>query len=474
MPCPLICNTHTTLKIGRFIHMTEIDKTVKKREIFGWAMFDFANSGYTTVVLTAIFNTYFIAVIAKDLENGSATFLWTLTIAIANGIVLFASPLLGAISDYSCNKKRFLLISTFFCTVLTALLYFAGSGDIALACGLIILSSVMFYIGESLIGAFLPEISNDKNIGKISGYGWSLGYVGGLIVLGICLVYVNYAQDQGLTAEEFIPVTMLIVAACFGISAIPTFILLKERCNKNPNIDHQSQIKAGYHRLKQTWQKSAEFKDLFRFLICLFIYHCGINTVVVIAAIYAQEVMQFTTKDTIMLILIVNVSAAAGAFIFGIVQDKFGIKSTLAVTLLIWVAAMLIAYFTTSVTWFWVVANLIGIALGSSQSAGRAMIGLFSPPAHNGEFFGLWGLAIRLAAIVGPMSYGITAYATQGDHRQALLSTTLFFIAGLLLLARVDEERGKQAALIPISESTPEPIPGSLSTPSSITTNKND
>lgn len=419
---------------------------IKKREIFGWAMFDFANSGYTTVVLTAIFNTYFIAVVAKDLENGSATLLWTITIAISNAIVLFASPLLGAISDFSCSKKQFLIVSTFFCTLFTALLYFAGPGDIVYACSLIVLSSLMFFIGESLIGAFLPEISTNENIGKISGYGWTLGYIGGLIVLGLCLTYVNYAKMEGMNAEEFVPVTMLIVAICFAVSALPTFILLKERCKKQIRTSDQSWFKTGYNQLKNTWNHSHQYQDLFRFLVCLFVYHCGINTVIVIAAIYAQQVMHFTTEDTILLILIVNISAAAGAFVFGIIQDKLGVKQTLSLTLIIWITAMIIAFFTASTTWFWVVANLIGVALGSSQSAGRSMIGLFTPVHHNGEFFGLWGLAIRLAAIIGPMCYGLIAFATQGQHRLALLSTTLFFIVGLYLLSKVDENRGKQAA----------------------------
>jgi len=420
---------------------------IRKREIFGWAMFDFANSGYTTVVLTAVFNTYFIAVVAQELESGAATLLWTITIAIANSIVLFASPLLGAIADHSCSKKRFLVVSTFFCALFTALLYFAGSGDVVLASGLIILASVMFYTGESLIGAFLPEISNKDNIGKISGYGWSLGYVGGLIVLAISLVYVNFAKNTGDTAEQFVPITMLIVAISFAISALPTFFLLKERCFKKPAVTDRSLIKTGYDRLKKTWRDSHQYTDLFHFLICLFVYYCGINTVIVIAAIYAQEVMQFTTEDTIMLILIVNISAAAGAFIFGFLQDKIGIKNTLALTLLVWISAMLIAYFTTSTGWFWFIANLIGIALGSSQSAGRSMIGLFSPLDKNGEFFGLWAMAIRLAAIIGPLSYGFITYATAGDHRQALLSTTVFFVAGLLLLIPVNENRGAQAAV---------------------------
>ena len=427
--------------------MQNTENTIKKREIFGWAMFDFANSGYTTVILTAIFNTYFVSVIAGDIEPGTATFLWTITIAIANAIVLFSSPLIGAISDASCNKKQFLFVSTLLCTLFTALLFFTGSGDILLACILIIISSLMFFIGESLISAFLPEISTQKNIGKISGYGWALGYFGGLAALVLCLLYVNYAKAQGDSADQFIPVTMLIVAFFFGLSSLPTFLLLKERCNKKKKHFSGSTIKQGYRQLIKTWQRSHQYQDFFRFLICLFVYHCGINTVVVIAAIYAQQVMHFTTEDTILLIIIVNISAAAGAFSFGVIQDKLGAKKTLSLTLVIWITAMLIAFFTSSITWFWLVANLIGVALGSSQSAGRSLVGLFSPKNQNGEFFGLWGLAVRLAAIVGPMSYGLITYLTQGDHRLALLSTTLFFIVGLILLARVNEDKGRKAAI---------------------------
>ena len=150
-----------------------------------------------------------------------------------------------------------------------------------------------------------------------------------------------------------------------------------------------------------------------------------------------------------MLILVVNITAAIGAFIFGFVQDKFGSINTLKITLLIWVAATTLAYFTETVNMFWVVANLVGIALGASQSAGRALVGMFSPPDRNGEFFGLWGLATKLAAIIGPLSYGFITYITQGDHRLALLSTTMFFVIGIILLFTVNEKRGILSATSP-------------------------
>ncbi len=416
------------------------------KEIFSWAMFDFANSGYTTVVLTAVFNTYFVSVIAKNTDDGMATLLWTISIAIANACVLFSAPLIGAIADFSRNKKRLLLITTIGCVFSTALLSLTGPDDIGLAMLLVIISSFLFYSGENLISAFLPEITNKNSIGKISGFGWTLGYVGGLLVLGLCLLYIDWAKSQQWQAEVFVPHTMLIVAVCFALASLPTFLWLKERGHRQLKPANISYFKLGLSRLKTTWQNAHQYRDLLRFLIALTVYYCGINTVVVLAAVYAQEAMGFTTEETIKLILVVNITAALGAFIFGWLQDRLGSILTLKLTLCIWVLATLLAFFTTSESMFWVVANLVGIALGSSQSAGRALIGLFSPVERNGEFFGLWGLATKFSAIIGPLLYGLITFITAGDHRLALLSTCIFFIAGLIILFSVNEKRGIAAA----------------------------
>ena len=303
------------------------------REVFGWAMFDFANSGYTTVILTAIFNTYFVSVVAGNINQGTATFLWTIIIAIANACVLLSSPLVGAIADYSRSKKRFLIITTVSCIVFTALLFFVGPGNIALAILLVILSSIMFFSGENLIAAFLPEITDNENIGKLSGYGWTLGYICGLLVLGLCLLYINWAKEHNLSADVYVPYSILIVAICFAVASMPTFIWLKERGKKQTKPADQGYFSIGIKRLKETWQDAHLYQDLFRFLITLTVYHCGINTVVVLAAVYAQEVMGFETQDTILLILVVNITAAIGAFFFGILQDRIGSCKTLKLTL---------------------------------------------------------------------------------------------------------------------------------------------
>ncbi|MDH5546543.1 MAG: MFS transporter [Gammaproteobacteria bacterium] len=415
------------------------------REVLGWAMYDFANSGYATVVLTAVYSTYFVGVIAADLGNGDATFLWTMNIALANLLVLITAPLIGAIADHSACKKRFLLITTSGCVIFTASLALTGANDVMIASILVVAATIMFHSGENLIAAFLPDISTPENMGRTSAFGWTVGYLGGLLILGICLAYVTHAQAQQASAESYVPVTMLIVAIAFALASIPTFLWLKETKQvQNHAAGHA--IRSGFQRLWVTFQHARHYRDLFRFLATVFIYHCGIQTVVVLAAVYAQEVMKFSTADNMVLILVVNVTAAAGAFLFGRVQDAIGSRPTLIFTLLIWIAALVLAFFTESRATFWLVGNLVGLALGASQSAGRALVGIFSPPSRSGEFFGLWGLATKLSAVVGPLVYGLIASLSHGNHRYALLSTAIFFIVGIVTLLSVDETRGKIAA----------------------------
>ena len=430
---------------------SQVSLQVPRREVLAWAMYDFANSGYTTVVLTAVFNAYFVGVVAGDGadKSGAATLLWTVAMAITNMLVLASAPVLGAIADHGAHKKRFLALTTVGCVLFTALLSFVGRGDVALGMTLVILSSFMFASGENFIAAFLPEIASQKDMGRISGYGWSLGYLGGLLVLGLCLVYIQWAQSRGEAAVQYVPVTMWITAVMFALAALPTFLWLRERAVPQALAPGENYFRIGFARVRHTLSHARHYRDLFRFLITLSVYYCGINTVVVLAAIYAQEVMGFSMQENIMLILVVNVTAAIGAFGFGLVQDWLGSVRTLAITLLVWIAALVVAYFTETRAAFWIVANLVGISLGSSQSAGRALVGQFSPPERSAEFFGLWGLAGKLAAVIGPLVYGLVTYVSHGNHRLALLSTCAFFIAGLLMLLTVDERRGRAAAVNP-------------------------
>jgi UMF1 family MFS transporter len=430
-----------------------------RRELLAWALFDFANSGYTTVVQTTIFSAYFVGVVAgadQGVTPGLSTLLWSLAIGIANFIVMISGPLIGAIADHRACKKRFLLISSVGCIVSTALLALVGPGDIWLGMALVTASAIMFASGENLIAAFLPEIVPEKNMGRMSGYGWSLGYFGGLLTLGICLAYITWAKQQGLPETRFVPVSLLITATIFALTATPTFLWLHERAI--PVIWNQSAslLQLSYARLTHTFKEAARFQDLLRFLITLGVYQSGVSTVVVLAAIYAQEVMGFDTRSLIVLIMVVNVTAAVGAFICGHLQDRIGSVPSLALTLFIWIVAVVVALFASTPAHMWIAGNIIGLAMGASQSVGRALVSKFSPTERAGEFLGLWGLVNRLSAIVGPLSYGLINYWSDGNHRMSLLSTLLFFIVGLLLLSKVDERRGKAAAIKPASLDYPE------------------
>ncbi len=419
-------------------------ETVTPREAWAWAMYDFANSGYTTVVITAIFNAYFVSVVAGN--QPWATFAWTAALAVSYAAIMLTAPLLGAYADAWAAKKKLLALTTIGCVGFTALLAFSGPGSLWLTIPLLVLSNYFYGSGENLIAAFLPELARNDALGKVSGWGWSLGYVGGLVSLGACLAYVTWAQAQGQHAADFVPVTMLITAALFALSSLPTFLLLKERAVPQPHLQGKNLLQESFARLKQTLAHARDYRDLRRFLICTVFYQAGIQAVITLAAIYAQQAMHFTTQQTIMLIFVVNITAAVGAFLFGFLQDRIGHIPAIALTLLGWIVMILLAWAAEGPDMFWVAANLAGICMGASQSAGRALVGLLSPATRRAEFYGLWGLAVKLSAILGPLTYGVASWVTQGDHRAAILITGSYFVAGLLILRGVDAQRGRAAA----------------------------
>ena len=426
-----------------FFDSSALNPGVAKREVFGWAMYDFANSGYTTVVLTAVFNVYFIGVVAGG--AGWGTLAWTLALSASNLLVLVLMPAIGAWADAHAAKRRLLIIATVACVATTALLALAGRGDLWLAVAAIVLSNFFYAVGESITAAFLPELAKHEAMGKVSGWGWSFGYFGGMLSLGLCLAYVLAAQKQGQTATDFVPVTMLITAVIYGAAACVTFALLKERAQAQRSAAPAR--RSAYAVLIGSWRQAQPYTDFKRLLLCAVFYQAGIAVVIALAAVYADQVMKFSQGETMALVFIVNIAAALGAFAFGYWQDQLGHKRALAVTLLVWIAMVLIAALTETRAMFWLAATLAGLAMGSSQSCGRAMAGTLIPAARLAEFFGLWTFAVRLAAIIGPITYGLVTWLTDNNHRLAILVTGSFFVIGLALLRRVDMRRGTALGL---------------------------
>ncbi|MBW6520211.1 MAG: MFS transporter [Desulfoarculaceae bacterium] len=424
-------------------HRTLLHTDIRPRELWAWAMYDFANSGYTTVVITALFNAYFVAVVAGNAPW--ATFAWTLTLSVSYGLILISAPVIGAYADQHAAKKRLLVLTTVGCVLFTALLYFSRPETLWLTIICLIASNYFFGTGENLIAAFLPELSKSRAMGRVSGWGWSLGYLGGLLTLGLCLGYVSWAEAQGHQATRFVPITMLITAGIFALASLPTFLLLRERAV--PSIICGVQLRQAWLEVWQTLNHLQQFSDLRRFLLCSLFYHAGIQTVITLTAIYASQAMKFTTQEILLLVLVVNITAAVGAFLFGHLQDAIGHVRAIALSLAGWLLAILLAWSAQTPLLFWTAANIVGLCLGASQSGGRAIVGLLAPPSRLAEFFGFWGLAIKLASIAGPLSYGATTWLTGGDHRRALLFTGSYFIVGLILLSGVRVPRGRRAAL---------------------------
>ena len=417
---------------------------VQKREVFGWAMYDFANSGYTTVVITAVFAAYFVGGIAQG--AAWATFAWTAALSISYAIVMLTMPSLGAYADARANKKKLLMLFTAGCVVSTAALAFAGPGSVTLAFVLIVVSNTFYSYGESLTASFLPELARPEGMGKVSGWGWSFGYFGGMLALCICLGYAIWAGQRGISANSFVPVTMLITAVIYGAAALVTFKLLKERAVPKPQELQQSGFKASFIQLKATFQQARYYQDFMWLLACAVFYQGGVAVAITLAAIYAEQVIGFQQQETMVLIFVLNLAAAAGAFGCGYLQDRIGHKLALGITIVGWAMTCMIAALTTTKGGFWYAAALAGLCMGSSQSAGRAMAGMLSPVKQTAEFFGLWTFATRLASIVGPLTYGAITWATGGNQRIAIGSTAVLFVVGWVILQKVDMARGRAAA----------------------------
>ncbi|MDH5682272.1 MAG: MFS transporter, partial [Spirochaetota bacterium] len=349
-------------------------KTVINKEIFGWAMFDFANSSYTTVIITVMFSRYFVNHVVPDTSQGP--YMWSVTLSISYLLVAVLSPFIGALADYTGRKKLYLFATTAVCVVFTISLYLVNPGDLYLGIILIVLSNIGFSLGENLISSFLPQITTNDHIGFVSGFGWGLGYVGGFFAIlgasGLSKLFDNIPLSYQAIS--------VFIGFYFAISAIPTFIWLKDRnIKKHKSLSMVQHIKAGNKRLIETIHHIREFKELVKLLVAFFFYFGGLATLVSFSAVYASNELGFTTDELVAIFLATNVSSSVGAVLFGLLEDKVGAKKTLGIILILWVFVLVGIYFTTSKSAFWVLSFLAGIGTGSVQSATRAMVGLFSP-----------------------------------------------------------------------------------------------
>lgn len=415
-----------------------------QRTIWSWALYDFANSPFTTLIVTFVYATYFTEAIARDSVTGTA--LWSRGITITALIVAVVSPALGALADRGGYRKLFVLIATLVCAGATAALYTVLPGQIVAALVLVVVANVAFELGTVFYNAFLPDIAPPERIGTVSGWAWGLGYIGGLTALAVALVTLVQPETPwfGFSTEagENIRATNLLVAAWFLVFSLPLFVWVREDRSRVSAAGRV--VRDAYAQLRQTLTEVRRYSQIVRFLIARLVYNDGLVTIFAFGGIYAAGVFGFSLEQVLVFGIVVNVFAGIGAIAFGYLDDRIGARQTIVVSLLGLIAATALAILTTTEALFWVSGILIGIFAGPNQAASRSLLGRFVPYEKENEFFGFFAFSGKLTAFIGPLLLGILTQLS-GSQRVGITVVLVLLVVGLVLLLRVDEEAGRAA-----------------------------
>jgi MFS transporter, UMF1 family len=413
--------------------------TATRWQIFSWALFDFAHTAFYVLILTVGYPLYFKEIVVHSSNQGD--FLWGSAFSISMLIVAIFSPVLGAVADYGAGKKRFLGLLTAVCVLATSSLFFVHTGMIFWGMALLIVSNIGFEAGLVFYDAFLPEITTPRSYGRVSGYGFALGYVGSLVSLAV--VFPLYAGGFGLDNLFNIRLSFIIAAAFFFVFSLPLFFFLPDKQRTGSlKLDF---IKIGLTRLRTTYQQFPRYRNIARFLISYFIYIDGVNTIIVFSSIFARESLNMDIGEIVLYFAMVQTSAIFGSILFGILADHTTHKRTLSITLLLWLSIVVIAFFIQNKLMFYGLGVLAGLALGSSQSTSRGMMSIITPQEKKTEFFGFYSFFGKASAILGPVVFGfVSSYFNQ---RFAILSIGFFLLTGLILLQRVEERPAESAPL---------------------------
>lgn len=402
---------------------SESPPPVKRSEIFGWCCFDFANSSFTTIIITVVYATYFSRVVAGDHPGASSW--WGRALALSQVVVILFAPWLGAVADFTAAKKRFLMASAVVCATATALLFFTGPGDVLLALAIVVTANIAFALGDNFCASFLPEISTPANVGRISGYGWSFGYMGGMLSLGMALFII-----QGLHASA--RWTFLMTGLFFLFASLPTQILLRERAVPKTLPAGSGFFMVGWGAIGKTLRELPSHRTLAVFFLAFMLFLSGLMAVIVFASLFGQNVLHLTQTENIVLFAGLQITSAMGALGFGYFQDRMGAKPALIISLLLWLVVSGWAAFCGTKMEFYAIGAIAGLAMGSLQSASRAVVSALTPPGKGGEFFGFWGLFGKLGGVIGPLTMG--ELATSFGYRTAVLLNGIYFLGGLVIL----------------------------------------
>lgn len=410
-------------------------------------MYDFANSAFTTLVVTFIYSTYFTLTMTEDATTGAAR--WSFGITVTAIAVALLSPYVGAIADRGGHRKRLLLIATAICVAATILLFFATPGQVWFALSAFVVANVAFELGYVFYNAYLPDIAPPEKIGRVSGFGWALGYAGGLLCLAVALVgFVGVGGEPlfGLSTEEGLNVraTNLLVAGWFFVFSLPAFFALKDTPPLQPRAAG-SVFRTATRELSQTFQSVRRYRNVFWFLLAHLIYNDGLVTVFSLGGPYAASTFGFTVEDNIMLGIALNIAAGLGAYAFGFLDDRVGGKRTILISLVGLFLFTTLAIVAQTRLMFWIAAIGIGLLVGPNQSASRSLMGRLAPPDKESEFYGFYSFSGKATSFLGPLLFGVLTVLT-GTQRYGMAVLLVFFLAGGLLLLRVKEAEGSHLA----------------------------
>jgi UMF1 family MFS transporter len=413
--------------------LTDLPRSSSRTQIFVWSLFDFANTSFSVLIVAVGFSLYFKGVVVGG--TGRGDFFWGLTVSLSMLLTALIAPILGAASDQGHSRKIYLFWFTIASVLCTALLYFVGPGMILTGALLFIMANIGFEGGIVFYDAFLPLLTGRERLGRVSGYGFAMGYVGSLASLLIAMP---------LYADGFVPenlhnvrLSFVVAAAMFLIFSLPLFFFLKD--GGPAARGNGSYVKAGVRRVRDTLRHLRSYRQVALFLFAFFLYNDGILTVISFASIFAQESLSFSLQEILVLFAVVQASAIAGSLFFGSLTDRLGPKRTIIISLICWLGVVIGAYFVMSKIAFYGIGIVAGACMGGSQSASRSLMAMLTPAEREAEFFGFYdGFCGKASAVIGTFIFGALSWAT-GSQRIAALSVGLFFVSGLFLLRHVHD-----------------------------------
>lgn len=416
------------------------------RTVWSWALYDFANSAFTTLVITFIYATYFVKGIAENETAGTVLWSWGVVVPTAVTVALL-SPLLGALADRTGTRKRALFIATAITVSASALLFFPQQGDVMAAIVLVVIANIAFEVGQVFYNAFLPEIAPPDKIGRISGWGWALGYVGGLLCMALALTLVfpevaPFGLDKA--TGEHVRVTNILVAGWFALFSIPAFLVLREP--KPEGLKETGVIAKTFGELGETFRQIRSYRQIVRLLVARLFYNDGLVTIFAMGGIFAATAYGFTESEILLFGIVLNVAAGLGAFVFSFLDDRIGGKATIFISLALLCVATLVAVLGPTKAWLWGAGALVGIASGPNQAASRSLLGRFVPHDKETEFYGFFAFSGKATAFLGPALFGLMT-ALFGTQRAGVAAVLGLFAIGAGLLARVNEAEGRQTRL---------------------------